>query len=180
MRDHQNFDYEPSTYRTGSTQPPKSYGSIIAVLLVLVIALCGIISILSVANIRLTREVQAAEEQQALSIIHSHTADDAVSPMDGIRADSSVDFPIGFTGESVSTLYQLYYGLPGGILVSKAQHAAIVPGDILLSIDGVRILDAESLRSQLDDYAPGASVEAEFYRAGERFSVTLTLEETDD
>lgn len=181
MRNDQNYDYEPSTYRTGSTRPPKSYGGIIALLLVVVIALCGIISMLSIANIRLTRKIQADQEQQELSIINSHTQYDATSPMDNVPADiSSVDFPLGIVGESVSTLYQLYYGLPGGVLISKTEHAAIAPGDILLSIDGIRILDADALSQQLAAHTPGDRVQAEFYRAGEQFSVTLTVEETDD
>ena len=179
MPNHCNFDHDESTYRTGSTQPPKNYGSIIAALLVLVIALCGIISMLSIANIRLTREVQAAE-QQSLSIIHSHADNKSASTIDRAGADNSMAFPIGITGESVSTLYQLYYGLPGGILVSSSRHAAVATGDILLQIDGVRISDADTLNEQLSSHSSGDSVQAVFYRSGKEFTATLIIEEMAD
>lgn len=175
-----------STYRTGSTQPPKSHGGIIAILLVLVITLCGIVSILSIANIRLTRQMREAEQVAQLPIICSDTVEqvDATSAMDNlpVGADGST-FSIGITGESVSTLYQLYYGLPGGILVHSVRHestadlAGVETADILLSLDGVRILDGDSLTAQLSGYTPGQSVEAVFYRSGEHFTVTLTVEE---
>jgi len=55
--------YEPwdqKTYQTGSTRPPKSYGGVIALLLVAVILLCGIISAMSLLNIRLTQALPSA------------------------------------------------------------------------------------------------------------------------
>lgn len=180
MPNYRNFDYDTSTYRTGSTRPPKSYGSIIALLLVLVIALCGVISILSMANIRLTRKVRAAEEQNSLTIIHANTHEKSLSSMDAIRSGNNIVFPIGITGESVSTLYQLYYGLPGGILVSASSHASVAPGDILLRINGVDIPDTDTLSSQLSVCVPGDTLSADFYRNGEVFSVTLILEGAED
>jgi serine protease Do len=53
---HSNIPVDPwdqGTYQTGSTQPPKSRGGIIAVLLVLVIFLCGVVTFMTVMNIRL-------------------------------------------------------------------------------------------------------------------------------
>jgi len=189
MRNEQNHSEYQSTYRTGSTRPPKSYGGVIAVLLVLVITLCGIVSILSVSNIRLARQVREAEQGRELPIVCSRSTAqaDATSPMENLPAGSDgVAFPLGITGESVSTLYQLYYGLPGGILIhgvrsgSSADQAGVETADILLNLDGVRILDSDSLTAQLSGYAPGQSVEAILYRSGKNFSVTLTIEEVQD
>ena len=53
---HSNIPVDPwdqGTYQTGSTQPPKSRGGLIAVLLVLVIFLCGVVTFMTVMNIRL-------------------------------------------------------------------------------------------------------------------------------
>lgn len=190
MRNEQNHSEYQSTYRTGSTRPPKSYGGVIAVLLVLVITLCGIVSILSIANIRLTRQVREAEKGQELPIISSGITGeragqtDATSAMENIPAGSNAaEFPLGISGESVSDFYQLYYGLPGGILIcgvrsdSSAARAGIETDDILLSLDGVRILDGDSLIAQLSGYEPGQTVQAVLYRSGQNFSVTVTIEE---
>ena len=54
--DHQD-PWDRGTYQTGSTQPPKPRGVLVAVLLALVIFLCGIVSALSLLNIRLFRAV---------------------------------------------------------------------------------------------------------------------------
>ena len=61
MNDHKHNNTEPwenDSYETGSTRPPKSYGGLVAVLLVLVILLCGVSSILGVMNIRLGIQMQ--------------------------------------------------------------------------------------------------------------------------
>ena len=46
-----NYDpWDPDYYETGSTQPPKSYGALVAVLLMGVIVLCGLSSTLGLLN----------------------------------------------------------------------------------------------------------------------------------
>ena len=64
MNDHKHNNIEPwenDSYETGSTRPPKSYGGLVAVLLVLVILLCGVSSILGVMNIRLGIQMQGQD-----------------------------------------------------------------------------------------------------------------------
>ena len=63
-RNFEEFSADPwdqGTYQTGSTQPPKSHGGIIAVLVVLVIFLCGVVTIMTVMNIRLVRELNTKD-----------------------------------------------------------------------------------------------------------------------
>ncbi len=55
--------WEQDTYQTGKTQPPKSHGELIAVLLAVVILLCGIISVLGALNIRLFRQISKQPEE---------------------------------------------------------------------------------------------------------------------
>ena len=54
--------WEQDTYQTGSTQPPKSRGGLVAVLLILVIFLAGLTSILGIMNIRLFSVLSARED----------------------------------------------------------------------------------------------------------------------
>jgi serine protease Do len=49
--------WDVDTYQTGSTQPPKSHGGLIAALLVVVIFLCGLVTIMTMMNIRLARQI---------------------------------------------------------------------------------------------------------------------------
>ena len=46
-------------YGTGSTQPPKSRGGLIAALLIAVIFLTGIVTVLGILNIRLVKKMGA-------------------------------------------------------------------------------------------------------------------------
>lgn len=69
--------WECGVYQTGSTQPPKSHGGLIAGLLAAVIFLGGIASALGVLNIRLFQQMQDAPEpnQDALALIGTQPAE---------------------------------------------------------------------------------------------------------
>ena len=70
-------DWDDSSWQTGSTEPPKSHGGLIALLLILIIFLCGIITVLGILNVRMFRQLNSQEEDE-LSI--SFTEDAEVSP----------------------------------------------------------------------------------------------------
>ena len=55
-------DWDYSSWQTGSTEPPKSHGGLIAVLLILIIFLCGIITVLGILNVRMFRQLNRREE----------------------------------------------------------------------------------------------------------------------
>ena len=85
---HSNIPVDPwdqGTYQTGSTQPPKSRGGIIAVLLVLVIFLCGVVTFMTVMNIRLVGLLnsQSPNPTSPVSFMMPETtaSTDATSPM---------------------------------------------------------------------------------------------------
>ena len=90
---------------------------------------------------------------------------------------------LGITGESVSSFYQFYYRLPEGLYItevasgSSAETVGIQPGDILISLDGIRIPDSETLKTQVYTYQPGDAVKAVIYRSGRQYSTTLTVGE---
>lgn len=95
---------------------------------------------------------------------------------------------LGITGESLSSLYLYYYGLPQGLYItaveagSAAENAGIHQGDILLSINGNRIIDNESFTSVLYGFVPGDAVQITLYRptshfGGQQLTVELTIDE---
>ena len=90
---------------------------------------------------------------------------------------------LGITGERLSVFYQRYYRLPAGLYVtavaegSSAADVGIVPGDILLSIDGTNIHTQNELDTALYHYAAGAQMDIVIYRSGYTLQATLTLAE---
>ena len=77
MDERKNNRTEPwddGVYGTGKTNPPKSYGGIIALLLILVIFLSGIASALGILNIRLSRELNG-QNDSAIPMSFSETED---------------------------------------------------------------------------------------------------------
>ena len=90
---------------------------------------------------------------------------------------------LGLEGETLSSFYQHYYRLPSGLYItgvepgSDAEAKGIEHGDMLLSIDGNRILSMDQLKAVLFDREVGDTVEAVIFRSGQQYRVTLTLGE---
>ena len=61
-------DWDDQYYGTGPTEPPKSRGGVLAVMLILVIFLSGIVTVLGVLNIRLFRELKIKQKESDLTI----------------------------------------------------------------------------------------------------------------
>lgn len=62
-RDEYEYDWDDSVYGTGRTEPPKSRGGLVALMLILVIFLCGVITVLGILNVKLFRQLRVQEEQ---------------------------------------------------------------------------------------------------------------------
>ena len=90
---------------------------------------------------------------------------------------------IGLEGEAVSRFYQNYYHMPAGLYIthvdtgSDAHEKGIEYGDILISIDGERITDMDSLNTVLYAHNAGDTVNVVIYRSGKQYALTLTLHE---
>ena len=67
-RYHNYPDWDDSVYGTGPTDPPKSRGALVALMLILIIFLCGIVTMLSLMNIRLFRELRTDKQEKDLAI----------------------------------------------------------------------------------------------------------------
>jgi len=90
---------------------------------------------------------------------------------------------LGFAAETVSPFLQMYYGIPQGVYItevsagSNAAGIGLAAGDILLSFDGVRITDTDTLITQLYSHDAGDAVQISIYRDGQQYTATLTLDQ---
>jgi len=79
--------------------------------------------------------------------------------------------------------YASYRGWPAGCYVARvipngaAAKAGIKAGDIVTAINGVKITNSYELTHQLFKYKPGDTVEVTYFRAGETYTVKVTLGE---
>ena len=83
MEKHNDYytDWDDSVYGTGRTQPPKSRGGVIALMLILIIFLCGIITLLGILNVRLFRKLQLQQEKElAISFTTAETLPEETIP----------------------------------------------------------------------------------------------------
>ena len=63
--------WEENSWQTGSTNPPKSRGGLVAVLLVLVIFLSGIVTVLGILNVKLFQQLKQQESHEDLAISYN-------------------------------------------------------------------------------------------------------------
>ena len=172
----------PECYQTGSTQPPKTHNSLIAILLVLVILLSGIVSVLGLMNIHLFRTLMNSQEDAALAF-ESVPADTsfALAQYNPASAGLGGRSAIGISAQDISSFHATFYQVPQGVYVThvSAQSDAFTQGlrakDIILNFDGIRVMDRSSLKAQLDSRLPGDRVTMVVYRKGKLLEFSITL-----
>lgn len=181
-----NDQYPIESWETGSTQPPKSRGGLIAAVLGAVILLCGISTYLGLLNIRLSLQLHSGDNPNiSFSKDDSYPTETLLE--DPTESDSDEDTfrftSLGFDGQAVTPLEQRFYQLPAGYWVtdvqpdSAAAKAGIQSGDILLSVNGSSITDAKSLHEALYAQDISDTVQIMIYRDNEQVSVLLCLDE---
>ena len=173
----QNF--EPGcagTYRTGSTNPPKSYRGIIAVLLILVILLISAVTVLGMMNIRLFRMLeQQADSPVEFSENGVAEASMVTAPPEGVYVPS-----LGFTAEEIESLYRSYNQWPDGLYISQiesgspAENADIRLGDILIAVDGQPITGKADLEEKMDSLSADRTLQLTLFREDKEITVPLT------
>ena len=90
---------------------------------------------------------------------------------------------LGLQVEAISKLYQHYWALPGGLLVTQIEDGSnafcqgLKEGDILLTLDGVELSSRADLYATLYEAQIGEELIAAVFRDGRKFTVTLTVEE---
>lgn len=86
---------------------------------------------------------------------------------------------LGLKGQWVSEFYQHFRHMPAGFCISEAPagQKGIVPGDILVKADGVRITKPGELITVLSRKNINDSITLVLYRSGREHEITLTLQE---
>lgn len=177
-------DQQPiESWETGSTQPPKSRGGLIAVLLAAVIMLCGISTCLGLLNIQLSLQLHGGNNPDiGFSPAAPSSGELPEDPSESLASEAAPDFSMfGFAGQAISPLEQRFYQLPAGFWVtevtpeSAAAEAGIQNGDILLAVDGQAVTDAESLSAALN----GEPVQITLLRRNEQLTVRLIPDEAE-
>ena len=96
-RKNNNHPWDDSVYGTGRTEPPKSHGGTVALLLILIIFLCGIITVLGILNVRLFQKLNTRREsEQSISFATGAAAlptEAATFPTESVDAALGEDTP---------------------------------------------------------------------------------------
>lgn len=187
MKHDQYEPWEPNTYRTGSTTPPKSHSGLVAILLVLVVLLAGLVSILSLLNIRLFSAFYETQQTEnvPLSLEIGDAPEEGLSLAEAEPVYAGDHKSIGITGDPVTPVYQKHFQLPEGLFISHvyadstADRQGIREGDVLISLGDVPITDKDSLKAFLETQNPGDQCTALIYRrdTDKNLSITLTIEQ---
>ncbi len=85
-----NQPYDQDSYKNGSTKPPKNRSGLIALLLIAAVFLGGIASVLGIMNIRLTRQLEAGNDDSNMAFFETSSQDTA-QPSDGATEFTPAD-----------------------------------------------------------------------------------------
>lgn len=163
---------EATFYQTGFTKPPKSHRGVILFLLGVVIFLGGIATALGLTNLQLFRQLANQEETAACAIGFSDTNKQA-------KVANAQVTGLGFSGETVSEFWHNYHGLPRGVFIqsveqdSDAARQGILPGDILIRVNGARVHSLEEMQAQLINV--NDTVDVVIYREETEISLRLLI-----
>ena len=165
-----DFRNETGTWQTGRTEPPKTRGGLIALLLTLVILLCGISTALSIMNFKLYWQLNTQKSAPQVAFSRS---DDPTQPTEAPHeTEITLQVPLGISGTIIPRVYQRYYHLPSGLYVtqvntsSQAFTKGIVVGDIITQINNAVIEDAGALDAFAQTVKDGDPVTMTLYRNG--------------
>ena len=168
-----------STYRTGSTNPPKSHHGLIAVLLIVIIVLSSVVTISGMMNIRLFKLL---EDQDAQA--DSYEPQEQIVQMDSQPrvAVFEADLPIlGLTCEEIDNLYRIYHRLPQGLYISRvesgssAHQAGLVAGDVLIACDDISITKKDRFLDYVNEMDAGTIIRLTVFRDDQQLTISLTV-----
>ena len=161
------------TYETGVTQPEKSHRGLIAVLLMVVIFLSGVVTALGLMNVQLFRKLQAEDGDQVAPVSFEFP-EEGISPYS--RMDVGTQIPeLGIWYVMVSGIYNQYYDIPMGPMVTAASHKTICSGDILRAVKGQSVENEQALQEVLAACKRGEQVELTFYRPSEKKELKIII-----
>lgn len=187
----QNFsDWDDRFYGTGKTDPPKSHGGIIALMLILIIFLCGVIAILGVMNIRLFHKLQLRENSDlamSFNSVQTGATDPALEavPYNGVPVQSSPpgaeNIPAG-VGKSLQDIYAENINSVASIICNTRTGSATGTGVVLRS-DGYLVTNAHVVDDAVSvavQFTDGRSLAAQLVGIDEASDLAvLRVEATD-
>jgi S1-C subfamily serine protease len=102
-------------------------------------------------------------------------------PSLGVETDellsSAISRQLGVSGAAVLRVAPGSAAARAGLRgVRIGPRDSIIPGDVIVAIDGKEVDSVARLAARLDDYQPGASVRLTLWRDGEQIEVATTLE----
>ena len=139
MANYDNTPWDDGVYETGHTRPPKSRGGLIAVLLICMIFLTGLVTVMGLMNIRMFRQLTAAQEETipALSFDQEETeaAEDLLTPI--VLEESPTSPPNIPEAESLS-LQEIYEQCIVSVvsITSSSGSSTSTGTGVILSEDG--------------------------------------------
>ena len=101
-------------------------------------------------------------------------------PVLGVVADPRADAMLAAGGQGPGVLVlDVERGSPAeraGLIPARVEARGLVPGDVIVSLDGERLEDVDDLRAALDRRSAGDDVVLVLRRGGETREITTTLE----
>ena len=82
---------------------------------------------------------------------------------------------LGLQVRAMSNFYREYWNISYGVEITQTQISSLLPGDILLSINGQQVITCHQLHHALMDKELGQQVTLEIFRAGRTFTVILPV-----
>ncbi len=169
-------DKEQTCYRTGFTQPKKAKRGVLALVLILVIFLSGLNTAFRLLDIRLFRQITKDAGIAPASMQFSAETSRGLSASPNVPA-------LGISGKNISEFEHLYYDVPAGFYItevaagSPANDAGLLPGDVLLYVNGHYTPDLAALEEMLAACSPGETICLLLHRQNAAHSVEIRLEQ---
>ena len=139
MANYDNTPWDDGVYETGHTRPPKSRGGLIAVLLICMIFLTGLVTVMGLMNIRMFRQLTAAQEETAPAISfdqdETEDAGDLLTPIELEESPTSPPNVPEAEGLSLQEIYRQCIASVVSITSSSGSTTSTGTG-VILSEDG--------------------------------------------
>ena len=164
--------WDQGSWQTGSTEPPKDKGGIMALLLILMIFLCGIITMLGILNVKLFNQLKQQEElHSAISFVPEETRSTTIPELEptlpgiaseedvSIQLEESPESPENIPQEEGLSLQQIYQkNIPSVVSITCQSYngsstgTGVIVSDLGYIVTNSHVIDnATSVSVQLSD-----------------------------
>ena len=165
--------FEQTEYSTGHHTQTRSGGNLLAVYLMAALALTGIVLVTGILNAHLP-----GRPLKTLAVLSGEGDIQNGAYLEDVRYCEE----IGITGQAISEFCESFYQIPKGIYVvdvkkdSIAFLQGVMPGDVLLRVNGEQIARPVILQHLLQFQPWEETIILEFFRKGREYTVYLTPE----